>query len=132
MECGVFTEFESPAGMSLSTAFDESVAQMKAAEEFGLDAVWLAEIHFLSVALRGSASREAVAERLGEISYEDVLREQVIYGSPEAVADRLLALREVLGFSSFSGWMNCGGQIPHERVLECMRLFAERTLPRLA
>ncbi len=46
MEFGLFTEFESPAGMSLATAFDESLAQMKAAEEFGLDAVWLAEIHF--------------------------------------------------------------------------------------
>ena len=66
-----------------------------------------------------------------EFSYEDVLREQVVYGSPEAVADRLLALREDLGFSDLSGWMNCGGQIPNERVLASMRLFAERAIPRL-
>src|SRR5262245_53058802 len=46
MEFGLFTEFEAPAGMSLATAFDESMAQMKAAEDLGLDAVWLAEIHF--------------------------------------------------------------------------------------
>src|SRR2546426_3099952 len=46
MEFGLFTEFEAPAGMSHATAFDESLAQMKAAEELGLDAVWLAEIHF--------------------------------------------------------------------------------------
>jgi len=91
-------------------------------------------MHFfraISAALRTS-ERQTVSDRLREISYEDVLREQVIYGSPESVADRLLALREDLGFSDFSGWMNCGGHIPHERVLRSMRLFAERTMPRLA
>jgi hypothetical protein len=28
--------------------------------------------------------------------------------------------------------MNVGGQIPHERVLTSMRLFAERVAPRLS
>jgi len=92
-------------------------------------------MHFfrtISEALKKSETRRATAERLGEISYEDVLREQAIYGSPESVADRLLALREELRFSSLSAWMNCGSQIPHERVLTSMRLFAERVAPRLA
>ncbi len=91
-------------------------------------------MHFfraISEALKKSETRQASAQRLGEISYEDVLREQAIYGSPEAVADRLLALREELRFSSLSAWMNCGSQIPHERVLTSMRLFAERVAPRL-
>jgi len=69
MEFGVFTEFESPAGMSHATAFDESLEQMRAAEDLGL--------------------------------------------------------------GSFSAWMNCGGQMPAERVLSSMRLFAERVVPRL-
>jgi hypothetical protein len=38
----------------------------------------------------------------------------------------------VFAFSSFSVWMNCGGQMPGERVLSSMRLFAERVVPRLA
>lgn len=93
-------------------------------------------MHFfraISQALRkgGEARQGVVAERLAEISYADVLREQAIYGSPETVADRLLALREALGFSSLSAWMNCGGHIPHARVLTSMRLFAERVIPRL-
>ena len=46
MEFGLFTEFQSPPGMSDAQAFDESMAQMCAAEELGYDAVWLAEIHF--------------------------------------------------------------------------------------
>src|SRR5437016_1764070 len=36
----------SPPGVTEAAAFDESLAQMKAAEDFGFDAVWLAEIHF--------------------------------------------------------------------------------------
>ena len=92
-------------------------------------------MHFfraISEALKKSETRRATAERLGQITYADVLREQAIYGSPESVADRLLALREELRFSSLSAWMNCGSQIPHERVLTSMRLFAERVAPRLA
>src|SRR5437660_3115312 len=46
MEFGLFTEFASPPGVSEAAAFDESLGQMKAAEEMGFDAVWLAEIHF--------------------------------------------------------------------------------------
>lgn len=76
-------------------------------------------------------AREGRAQRLAEISYDDVLREHAIYGSPESVAERLRALREEFHFSSFSAWMNPGGQLPHERVLTSMRLFAERVIPRL-
>ena len=46
MEFGLFTEFASPPGVSEAAAFDESLGQMKAAEDMGFDAVWLAEIHF--------------------------------------------------------------------------------------
>ncbi|HEY4908864.1 MAG TPA: LLM class flavin-dependent oxidoreductase, partial [Methylomirabilota bacterium] len=46
MEVGLFTEFQSPPGMDEAQAFDESLAQVTAAEELGFDAVWLAEIHF--------------------------------------------------------------------------------------
>src|SRR5438445_2536542 len=46
MEFGLFTEFQCPAGMREAAAFDESMAQMIAAEDLGFDAVWLAEIHF--------------------------------------------------------------------------------------
>src|SRR5216684_9032855 len=46
MEIGLFTEFQCPPGMDEAQAFDESLAQMTAAEDLGFDAVWLAEIHF--------------------------------------------------------------------------------------
>jgi alkanesulfonate monooxygenase SsuD/methylene tetrahydromethanopterin reductase-like flavin-dependent oxidoreductase (luciferase family) len=76
-------------------------------------------------------AREGRAQRLGALTYEDILREHAVFGSPERVLDRLIELREALGFSSFSGWMNPGGHIPNDRVTRSMRLFAERVMPRL-
>jgi alkanesulfonate monooxygenase SsuD/methylene tetrahydromethanopterin reductase-like flavin-dependent oxidoreductase (luciferase family) len=76
-------------------------------------------------------ARELRANRLAEISYDEVLNDYAVFGTPEAVAERLLALREELGFSTLSMWMNPGGTIPNERVLKSMRLFAERVAPRL-
>jgi len=84
----------------------------------------------LSHPLRLAEAREVRANRLAEISYDEVLGEYAVFGTPEAVADRLLALREEMGFSTLSTWMNPGGQIPNERVLRSMRRFAERAAPR--
>src|SRR6266481_7648130 len=44
-EFGMFHEFQCPAGMSPPAAFAESFEQVEAAERWGLDAMWLAEIH---------------------------------------------------------------------------------------
>jgi alkanesulfonate monooxygenase SsuD/methylene tetrahydromethanopterin reductase-like flavin-dependent oxidoreductase (luciferase family) len=85
----------------------------------------------IAEALMQSPTRRAEAERLAAVTYEEILAEQVVYGTPEAVAERLSALRAELGFSMLSVWMNVGGLIPHERVLGSMRLFAERVAPRL-
>jgi alkanesulfonate monooxygenase SsuD/methylene tetrahydromethanopterin reductase-like flavin-dependent oxidoreductase (luciferase family) len=80
---------------------------------------------------KGSTNRSADGERLLRMPYDEVLKELAVYGTPEVVADRLLELRETLGYSSLSLWMNSGGQLPHERVMRSMRLFAERVIPRL-
>jgi alkanesulfonate monooxygenase SsuD/methylene tetrahydromethanopterin reductase-like flavin-dependent oxidoreductase (luciferase family) len=44
-EFGMFHEFQCPAGTSQEEAFAESFEQVDAAEHWGLDAMWLAEIH---------------------------------------------------------------------------------------
>jgi alkanesulfonate monooxygenase SsuD/methylene tetrahydromethanopterin reductase-like flavin-dependent oxidoreductase (luciferase family) len=79
----------------------------------------------------GVTRRSEDGERLLRMPYDEVLKELAVYGTPEAVADRLLELREALGYSTLSVWMNSGGQVPHERVMRSMRLFAERVMPRL-
>ena len=79
----------------------------------------------------GVTRRSEDGERLLRMPYDEVLKELAVYGTPETVADRLLELREALGYSTLSVWMNSGGQVPHERVMRSMRLFAERVMPRL-
>jgi alkanesulfonate monooxygenase SsuD/methylene tetrahydromethanopterin reductase-like flavin-dependent oxidoreductase (luciferase family) len=46
MEFGMFHEFPSLPGRSESEAFHEAMEQVDAAERFGLDVMWLAELHF--------------------------------------------------------------------------------------
>ena len=46
MNFGMFTDFHVRSGKSQAEAFDESFEQVMAAEQLGLDTVWLAEHHF--------------------------------------------------------------------------------------
>src|SRR5215203_3822790 len=46
MEFGMFHEFQRLPGVSEAEAFAQSLEQVDAAEEWGLDAMWLAELHF--------------------------------------------------------------------------------------
>ena len=98
-------------------------------------------LHFYRIIARALAAsdarawtneaREGRAQRWAALTYDDIVREHAIFGSPEAVTERLLALREDLGFSSLSAWMNPGGWIPDAAVTRSMRLFAERVAPKL-
>jgi len=53
-----------------------------------------------------------------------------VVGTPEMVIDRLVQLREELGLDGILAEMNCGGFIPHERVMNSLRLLCEQVKPR--
>jgi alkanesulfonate monooxygenase SsuD/methylene tetrahydromethanopterin reductase-like flavin-dependent oxidoreductase (luciferase family) len=91
-------------------------------------------MHFfrtIAEALGKGGTRREEAAKLGRMTYAEILQELVVYGTPESVTERLLELRQALGYSTLSVWMNVGGHIPHVRMLGSMRLFAERVIPRL-
>jgi alkanesulfonate monooxygenase SsuD/methylene tetrahydromethanopterin reductase-like flavin-dependent oxidoreductase (luciferase family) len=46
MEFGLFHEFQKSPDASEAEAFAQSFALVDAAEQWGLDAMWLAELHF--------------------------------------------------------------------------------------
>ena len=46
MDFGMFTDFHIRPNMTQAEAFEESFQQVEAAEQLGMDAVWLAEHHF--------------------------------------------------------------------------------------
>jgi alkanesulfonate monooxygenase SsuD/methylene tetrahydromethanopterin reductase-like flavin-dependent oxidoreductase (luciferase family) len=75
--------------------------------------------------------RQATGKRLRDLSFEEASREFAIYGSADLVADRLLELREAIGYTKLAVWMNVGALVPPEKVRTSMRLFVERVAPRL-
>jgi alkanesulfonate monooxygenase SsuD/methylene tetrahydromethanopterin reductase-like flavin-dependent oxidoreductase (luciferase family) len=79
----------------------------------------------------GGEARATRAERLSTLTYDDVVRERVVFGTPESVAQRLQTLRETLGLSGFIMESNVGGRIPPESVLQSIRLFGQEVAPRL-
>jgi len=58
------------------------------------------------------------------------LREKLIVGSPERVADRLMGLQETLGLDGILCEMNCGTKIPHHQVMRSLQLLCEEVKPR--
>src|SRR5262249_59951066 len=77
-----------------------------------------------------SEERAERAERLSSLTYDDVLRDRVAYGTPDMVVARLSQLRDQLGLSGVIIESNVGGRIPLGRVLPSLRLYAPEGAPR--
>jgi alkanesulfonate monooxygenase SsuD/methylene tetrahydromethanopterin reductase-like flavin-dependent oxidoreductase (luciferase family) len=80
--------------------------------------------------VRAIEDRAARGRRLQTISYDEALRDKIIVGTPEQVADRLTGLQEGLGLDGILAEMNCGTKIPNARVMTSLRLLCEKVKPR--
>jgi alkanesulfonate monooxygenase SsuD/methylene tetrahydromethanopterin reductase-like flavin-dependent oxidoreductase (luciferase family) len=70
MEFGMFHEFQCPKGRDEADAFAESFEQVDAAERWGLDVIWLAELHiapYRSVLSAPLSVASAIAARTSRI-----------------------------------------------------------------
>ncbi len=87
-------------------------------------------IQVLRQALDHAADQESYErlKRASEVSYDEVLN-RVAFGTPEAVVERLQEYQEQLGITGISLDVNPGGQIPHDRVVNSMRLLTEEVMP---
>ncbi len=83
--------------------------------------------------LEGSPNkrRRAELEDVRTITYADVLRDKVVVGSPQHVADRLRQLQEELGIDGILAELNFGGTVPAEWMMQSLRLLCEEARPRL-
>lgn len=75
--------------------------------------------------------REARAEALLNVTYEETLDQKVVVGTAEEVAARICELKELLGIDGILAETNCGGLIPHDRVVNSIRLLCEAVGPRV-
>jgi alkanesulfonate monooxygenase SsuD/methylene tetrahydromethanopterin reductase-like flavin-dependent oxidoreductase (luciferase family) len=98
----------------------------------------MAAVQGLGNRVADSASRagttgdwSAQAGQLRQMTYEDWLRDKVVYGTPEAVVDRLEQLREELDLTQLLYEINYGRQIPYELQLKNLRLINEHVIQRL-
>jgi alkanesulfonate monooxygenase SsuD/methylene tetrahydromethanopterin reductase-like flavin-dependent oxidoreductase (luciferase family) len=78
-----------------------------------------------------AAERAEFARRIANTNYDALLKTRLAYGTPDAVTDRLIELRDELGLSGFLLEPNVGGAIPREQVQKSVRLFAEFVAPAL-
>ena len=81
---------------------------------------------------RAIEQRDVRGRRLKEITYEEVLRDKVIVGTPDTVVDRLRAISEELDLSGVLAELNCGAQVPREGVVRSLQLLCEEVMPTFA
>ena len=81
----------------------------------------------------GAAAEQRIrrAERLMNLSYDEAVRGQVLLGSPDTFSERLRAVEAELGLDGILAELNPGGRLPHERVLNALRLLCEEVKPRV-
>ena len=98
----------------------------------------VASISNLGQKVAASASRigttgnwQAEADRILGMTYDDWVRDKVLFGTPEAIVDRLLQLREELHLNQVVFENNYGRRIPHELQMNSLRLMMERVVPNL-
>ena len=74
--------------------------------------------------------RNATAERLATMTYDEAIRGSVFIGTPDSVSAQLQTLHDELGLDGILLELNCGGKIRHERVMEATRLLCQEVQPR--
>jgi alkanesulfonate monooxygenase SsuD/methylene tetrahydromethanopterin reductase-like flavin-dependent oxidoreductase (luciferase family) len=75
--------------------------------------------------------REASSRLSVAVDYDQLLP-RLLYGTPEAIVDRIEEYRSTLGITGISLNVNPGGQIPYDNVVKSMRLLMERVAPHFA
>jgi alkanesulfonate monooxygenase SsuD/methylene tetrahydromethanopterin reductase-like flavin-dependent oxidoreductase (luciferase family) len=80
---------------------------------------------------RAVEQRDVRGRRLQEITFEEVLRDKVIVGTPAVVAERLTAVADELGLDGILAELNSGGLTPPAGVMRSLQLLCEEVMPRV-
>jgi alkanesulfonate monooxygenase SsuD/methylene tetrahydromethanopterin reductase-like flavin-dependent oxidoreductase (luciferase family) len=77
----------------------------------------------------GDRPPSTAREKFGRLTYDKFAVSMAVFDTPEACVERLGRLREDFGMGRTILWFNPGGQVPHERVMRSMELFAAKVMP---
>jgi alkanesulfonate monooxygenase SsuD/methylene tetrahydromethanopterin reductase-like flavin-dependent oxidoreductase (luciferase family) len=89
-------------------------------------------LRYRATELSQTAATQEAADRMrtmAAVPYEEILRTQFMYGTPEAVSDRIREYQEQLGITGVVLEVNYGGQNPNDKVANSIRLLAEKVMP---
>jgi alkanesulfonate monooxygenase SsuD/methylene tetrahydromethanopterin reductase-like flavin-dependent oxidoreductase (luciferase family) len=73
--------------------------------------------------------RQARAERLSTLTYEEILHTKVAFGTATGLIDRLSQLREELGLDGVVAELDAGSRIPAERVKQSLHILTHEVMP---
>jgi alkanesulfonate monooxygenase SsuD/methylene tetrahydromethanopterin reductase-like flavin-dependent oxidoreductase (luciferase family) len=79
-----------------------------------------------------AARRMRRVDQLRRLDYDEALGTNALVGSPDTIVEQLRSLQAEIGLSGILAELNCGGLIPHDRVVTAMRLLCEAVKPRFA
>jgi alkanesulfonate monooxygenase SsuD/methylene tetrahydromethanopterin reductase-like flavin-dependent oxidoreductase (luciferase family) len=78
---------------------------------------------------RAIEQRDVRGRRLQETTFDEVLREKVIVGTPPMVIERLGKISKELELDGILAELNCGGQVRREGVINSLRLLCDEVMP---
>lgn len=76
-----------------------------------------------------SGARAQIGSELGAITWDEVVRDRVIVGSPEACIAQIRRFEQVLGLTEVVAEFNAGELISPEHIARSLDLFSERVIP---
>ncbi len=85
-----------------------------------------------SLAPEYRAEFDRVVTRLKTIEYDTVDSIMAAFGDPPQCADKIAEVTERFGCTRMVCWFETGGMQGHDKIIESMRLFADRVMPRFA
>jgi len=80
----------------------------------------------------GDQSASKAREKFGRLTYDKFAESMGVFDTPDGCVARLGRLSEDFGMGRTILWFNPGGQVPHDRVMRSMEVFAAKVMPHFA
>ncbi len=76
-----------------------------------------------------SARRQAVAAQVGALTYDEILKTRVAFGTAVKLVERLSELRDELGLDGIVAELNPGGLLSTEQMHRTLRILTHEVMP---